>query len=76
MRPFFKYINNVNDLSHFISELFLEMVRELLPYISASTPSQPPLTTMTAFIKELGTESGLTPLVEIILIILANSAIN
>jgi hypothetical protein len=39
-----------------------EMVRELLTYISATTPSEPPISVAASFIKELGTESGLTPL--------------
>jgi len=63
--------NMINGRLHFFFILqiftvvffsFLEMVRELLTYISATTPSAPPISVSSSFIKELGTESGLTPL--------------
>jgi len=40
----------------------LETVRELLAFIPATTPSEAPISVAASFIKELGTESGLTPL--------------
>ncbi|ODM93658.1 Ankyrin-3 [Orchesella cincta] len=40
----------------------VETVRELLQNIPATSPTEPPLSVATSFIKELGTESGLTPL--------------
>jgi len=41
---------------------FLETVRELLTYIPATITSDPPISLASSFLKELGTESGLTPL--------------
>lgn len=37
-------------------------MRELLTYIPATTVSDPPISLASSFLKELGTESGLTPL--------------
>jgi len=45
-----------------VSVCFWETVRELLAFIPATTPSEPPISVAASFVKELGTESGLTPL--------------
>lgn len=41
---------------------FTETVRELLTNIPATSVTEPPLSAASSFIKELGTESGMTPL--------------